>query len=143
MNAKDVEICFGDGIEYGHDQANVDYPVVFPTVQFELVITDGLHEAIEKARTDAGITLSPESDGWYNAYLGINDFTKTKLNTCIEAVVVNEPDQPDNEECYLISLSEDEQKDIFAAIDAQCRKRLGKSCEELLKEAEKEMEEED
>ena len=40
---------------------------------------------------------------------------------------------------YLIDLSEEEQIAIYERLDEQCRKYLGKSCEDLLKAAEKEM----
>ena len=63
------------------------------------------------------------------------------MDSCIELVVVN-ADSEDNEELYTIDLTEEEQVLIYAQLDEQCRRHEGKSCEELLKEAEKRMEEE-
>ena len=141
MKAEDIVVSFNDEIEYGVGKVFVVFPRVFPTVTFELEVTDGLKKAVDAARVKAGIKLRRDSDGWYDAYIGINSFTPSRLDTCIEAVVVNEPDQPDNEGTYMIDLTEDEQKEIFAEIDRQCKEKLGKSCEELLEEARKEMEE--
>ena len=62
------------------------------------------------------------------------------MGSCIEFVVVNS-DSPDNEESYTIDLTEEEQEFMYARLDAQCRKYLGKTCEELLAESHRELEE--
>ncbi len=82
-----------------------------------------------------------DDDGWYDFYTSINGFTDNRMGCCIEFVVVN-ADSEDNEEWYTIDLGEEEQMAVYNRLDEQCRKYLGKSCEELLKEAEKAMEEE-
>ena len=46
-----IKIDFESEISYGQDQAYISYPVVFPTVSFELLPTDFLCEA---ARTKIG-----------------------------------------------------------------------------------------
>lgn len=42
---------------------------------------------------------------------------------------------------YTIDLTEEEQEFMYARLDAQCRKYLGKTCEELLAESHRELEE--
>ena len=46
----------------------------------------------------------------------------------------------DNEKKYAIDLTAEEQAAVYKQLDSQCRTYLGKSCEELLAEAGKEME---
>ena len=53
-------------------------------------------------------------------------------------VVVNS-DSPDNEATYCIDLSPDEQAAMYNRLNEQCEERLGKGCEELLREADKQM----
>jgi hypothetical protein len=62
------------------------------------------------------------------------------MDSCLEFVVVNS-DSEDNEELYTIELNAEEQTAIYNRLDEQCRKYEGKSCEELLAEARKQMEE--
>jgi len=73
-------------------------------------------------------------DGWYNFQISINGFLSTKLDSCIEFVVVNS-DSEDNEQAYEIDLTEAEQELIYALLDKQCRAYFGKGCEKLLEEA--------
>lgn len=136
-----IVVDFNEEIIYGSNQANVNYPVRFPTVEFELLITDGLKNAIENLRTNNRIAVEEDPGCWYNAYVGINSFTSTKLDSCITAVVVNS-NQKDDEHTYTIDLDEDMQEMIYAVLDAQCREKLGKSCHELLEEAQKHLMEE-
>ena len=63
------------------------------------------------------------------------------MDGCIEFYVVN-ADSEDNESRYFIDLTAEEQSVIYARLDEQCKIYLGKSCEELLAEAGKELEEE-
>ena len=48
---------------------------------------------------------------------------------------------PDEEERYTIDLTEEEQRTVFSCLDEQCRKYLEKTCDDLLAEAGKQMEE--
>ena len=41
----------------------------------------------------------------------------------------------------LVDLTAEEQNEVFKRLDSQCREHEGKSCEELLKEAEEKMRE--
>jgi acylphosphatase len=81
-----------------------------------------------------------DNEGWYDFYVGINGFADNHMDSCIEFVVVN-ADSEDNEELYTIDLNGDEQAAVYARLDEQCRRYLGQSCEELLAEAKKRMEE--
>lgn len=80
-----------------------------------------------------------DQDGWYDFYIGLNDWDKTKVDTCIDAIVCNS-NSVDEGECYTIDLTPDEQIALYNRLDEQCRKYLGKSCEDLLAEARKAME---
>lgn len=146
-----VFVDFGSEIIYGSDQQNVNYPSVFPTVQFQLMATYGLSQIADRIRKDAGFNpMHPmdeftddtcDNEGWYDFYVGINGFTDNHMDSSIEFYVVN-ADSEDNEEKYTIDLTAEEQTAIYARLDEQCKRYLDKSCEELLAEAGKELEEE-
>ena len=127
----------------GDDQAYFCYPVRFPTVEFELSATTELCKIVDAIRKAKGFLPMLEDGGdgmgFYNLYLGLNGYTDSHLDTSIMAVVVNS-DSEDNEDYYLIDLSEDEQREIYEILDEQCRLNYEKSCEDLLKEARREME---
>ena len=127
----------------GDDQAYFCYPIRFPTVEFELSATKELCEIVDTIRKEKGylpmLEDGGDSEGWYDLYLGLNGFTDAHLDTSIMAVVVNS-DSEDNEDYYLIELSEDEQKEIYTILDDQCRRYYEKSCSDLLDEAHREME---
>ena len=127
----------------GDDQAYYSYPIRFPTVEFELAATTELCEIVDAIRKEKGYPPMLEDggdpEGFYNLYLGLNGYTDTHMDTSIMAVVVNS-DSEDNEDYYLIDLSEDEQKEIYTILDDQCRRYYEKSCVELLNEARREME---
>jgi len=145
-----VFIDFAAEVMYGDEQCGLDYPCRFPTVGFELMATNGLVQIADRIRKDAGFkpmhALDEFTDdtcdnaGWYDFYVGLNGFADNHMDTCIEFYVVNS-DSEDNEELYTIDLTADEQTAVYARLDEQCRKYLGKSCEDLLKEAEEKMRE--
>ena len=142
-------IDFGAEIMYGEDQCDVAFPCRFPTVGFQLMATSGLSQIADRIRKDLSFKPmhpmdeytdeSCDSEGFYDFYIGINDAGEVKADSCIEFVVVNS-DSPDNEARYSIDLDESEQEAVYIQLDEQCRKHLGKSCEELLAEAHKRME---
>lgn len=144
-----VYIDFGSEVIYGDDQVFVDYPCRFPTVGFQLIATDSLSQIADRIRVDAGFRpMHPldeytddtcDNEGWYDFYAGLNGFSDSRMDGCIEFVVVNS-DSPDNENRYTIDLTQDEQAAVFSRLDDQCRKYLGQSCEQLLAEAKKQME---
>ena len=119
-------------ILYGSDQAYISYPTRFATVTLPLLPTEDLRAAVNGLR--AG--YAPVDDMEF--FIGINDFTATKLDNCIEAIVTA-ADAPDAEDRYTIDLSEGDQREVFAALDKECREKLGKGCEELLAEAREKM----
>lgn len=125
ITAEAIRIDFDQEIEYGQDQANVTYPTVFPTVNFMLEDTE---ELIEAAANICGYG----KDCLYEFMIGINGFTRTGLDNCVQFLV--------DYEGYSIDLDEALQKEIYDALDKQCREKLGKGCADLLEEARKEME---
>ena len=143
-------IDFGAEIIYGEDQMYLAYPCRFATVGFQLMDTAALSQIADRIRKDAGFKPMHamdefteemcDQDGWYDFYVGLNDWSHSRLDSCIEFVVVSS-DAPDNEELYTIDLSGSEQESVYARLDEQCRKYLGKSCADLLKEAKERMEE--
>jgi len=130
--------------QLGDDQACLNYPMRYPTVEFELVDTIELCEIVDTIRKGKGYRPVLEEGGdtsaWYSMYLGLNGYTSTGLDTSILAIVVNS-DSEDNEQPYYLDLSEDEQRAIFKLLDEQCREHYGKSCADLLEEARQAMEE--
>ena len=146
----EIFIDFGSEIMYGDDQCYIDYPCRFPTVGFQLMATNGLVQIADRIRKDEGMRpMHPmdeytddtcDNEGCYDFYVGLNGFVDNHMDTCIEFVVVN-ADSEDNEELYTIDLTAEEQKAVYDRLDEQCRRYEGKSCEELLAEAEKRMEE--
>lgn len=146
----ELYIDFGSEIMYGDDQMYLDYPCRFATVGFQLMATAGLSRIADRIRKDLGFKpMHPmdeytdemcDQEGWYDFYVGLNDWSDSGLDACIEFVVVNS-DSPDNEELYTIDLTGSEQAAVYARLDAQCREYLGKSCVELMEEAKARMEE--
>lgn len=149
---ENIYIDFSSEILYGDDQAYISYPVVFPTVGFQLMATNGLVEIADRIRKDKGFRPmhamdeftddTCDNEGWYDFFIGLNGFTETHMDASLDFVVVNS-DSEDNEETYTIDLTEEEQIAIYNRLDEQCRKYEGKSCEELLAEAKKRMEEDE
>ena len=139
---------------YGEDQAYICCPERFPTVRFQLMPTVGLIEIVDRLRHKLGFKpMYPivgvdnggcddcydcDDDCCYDFFISLNGFTDSHLDTCIAAVVADS-DSVDNEDMYTIDLTEDEQRLLYKRFDEQCRRSLGKTCEELLKEAEEMM----
>ena len=111
-----AEIC------YGVSEAFVSHPCRFATAGFEVCGGNGLQLIVDGMREDA------EGDDNYAFYVGLNDYTKSKVDTCITAV-------SDNEETYIIDLSEEEQEALYRRLDEEAKKVYGMSCEEILEEA--------
>ena len=116
------------------------------------MVTEGLVQIADRIRKDEGYRpMHPldeftndtcDNEGWYDFYVGINGFADNHMDNCIEFVVVN-ADSEDNEELYTIDLLEQEQEAVYNRLDELCRKYLEQSCEDLLAEAEKRMEEDE
>ena len=141
-----VFIDFGAEILYGDDQMYLDYPCRFATVGFELIATDLLITIADRIRKDKGYRPMHPMDEYTDdtcdndGCVGLNDWSESKCDSCIEFVVVNS-DSEDNEELYTIDLGKDEETAMYNRLDEQCRQYLGKSCADLLAEAKKRMEE--
>lgn len=145
-----VFIDFGAEILYGADQINLDHPCRFATVEFELLATSVLCEIADCIRMEKGMKpMHPmeeytdetcDQDGFYNFYAGLNDWSESECDSCIEFIVVNS-DSEDNEEMYTIDMGRDEEAAMYNRLDEQCRQYLGKSCADLLTEAKGRMEE--
>ena len=137
-----VYIDVSSGYELGWDQAYVCYPIVFPTVSFRLMETPVLCQIADSIRMEAGFKPlydgGEEVSGWYDFHVGINGYTPSGLDTCIIFELVN-GDAPDTWESYVIDLSECEQVQIYERLNEECVEGFGKTCEELLEDAKKEM----
>ena len=146
----EVFIDFGAEIMYGEDQCNISFPCRFATVSFSLISTNGLSRIADRIRKELGFKpMHPmdeftdetcDLEGWYDFYVGINDYAENKMDSCITFIVANSASE-DNESMYNIDLTREDQDYVFARLDEQCRQYLGKGCPELLAEAVKEMEE--
>ena len=149
-----IRIDFGGEILYGSDQVIDTNPVRFPTVEFILKATDVLVEIADRIRFDKGYPpvypraegMNYDTDGFYNFYIGISKLPgvgqECRADKCVNFVVVNS-DSSDNEDMYDIELSESDQEIVLAVLDKQCRRYLGKGCDELLAEAESAMQEDE
>ena len=81
-----------------------------------------------------------DNDGWYEFFVGLNGFSANHMDNCLTFTVVNR-DSPDNEQSYTIDLSPYEQAALYDRLNEQCKDSLGQTCEELLDEARKRMDE--
>lgn len=143
-----IFIDFGADYQFSDEQINLTYPTRFPVVRFQLMATSLLVSLIDRMRKDSGFTpFYPvdeytesmcDKEGWYDFYIGLNGWSDSKVDCCIEAVVCNSS-SADEGELYTLYLTHDEQTILYNRLDEQCRKHLGKSCEELLMEASAEM----
>lgn len=143
-----VHIDFEADYEFGSDQAFVSYPCRFATVTFRLNETELLCRIADRIRQDAGFKPlyaidestgeMREEAGWYEFNIGINDYTDSKLDTCITFALINGT-TPDTEETYVIDLSPEEQKLIYERLNEECEEHLGRSCKDLLAEAGEQM----
>lgn len=142
-----IFIDVGAEVLYGHDQANVTYPCVFPTVNIELTPSDILCQLADKARAHKGgqpiypngCDAHDDDIGWYNFYVGLNGYTTTKVDTCISVTAIETGG--DCEGTFYIDIDDDAQREVFNVLDAQLKKTYGKGCDQMLKEAEDEMNE--
>ena len=145
-----VFIDFSCEVMFGDDQAYIDDPSRFPTVEFQLIATEGLSQIADRIRVDAGVLPmhavddytddTCDNDGWYEFFVGLNGFAANHMDNCVTFTVVNS-DSPDNEQSYSIELSPDEQAALYDRLNEQCKDGLGQDCEELLAEAQKQIDE--
>ena len=119
-------------------------------VELELYPTELLKRIADSIRREKGITLhEPDShchlcdqecalNGGYRFTFDLNDYEKYKVDTFI-FVQVDDPDAEDDCDLFDIGLSPDEQKLLYRILDEQL-KEYGRSCEELLEESRRKME---
>lgn len=138
-----IAVDFAAEYLLGSDQVCESYPVRFPTVGLELIATDTLNGIADQIRRKYGFQPmftddAQDLNGWYNFYIGLNGYFRHKVDNCITFTVVNS-DSPDNEQSYTIPLTVEERDLVFHEIDMECRKHLGKSADDLLAEAQAEL----
>ena len=124
-----AKIVPGD-IKYGVTQFIASSPVLFPTVTFRLKLTPELEKLAEKVDTSADGTQE------YTFYARITSYTKLKTDKHLMLVVYYEDG---DESTHMIELKEEARKALYERLDEQSRKKAGKSCCELLEEAEAKM----
>ena len=114
------------GVRYGSVQILTSSPALYPAVTFRLKLTPELERLAEK------IDKSADGTQEYVFYAGINSYTKSGTDNHLTLVVYYEDG---DEDLYMIELKEEAKKTLYDRLDDQCRKKLGKSCDKLLKEA--------
>lgn len=146
---ENISLCSMAEINYGSGEAYVTYPCRFATVDFEICAGYALQLMVDRMRKDLGFKpLEPidgedydkdcDQEGEYYFYVGLNDYTDSKVDSTI-SVLLDNSTSPDNGEIYEIDLSEEEQIALYNRLDEEARIVYGMSCEELLKEARKRM----
>lgn len=132
---------------YGNDQAYESYPVRFPTVNIPLESTALLYAVANMVRvvTDDKFTneiIGGDSglEGHFNFYIGLNGYTKSKVDNCITFTVQSDFASDDGEE-YTIDLDEQEQELAFSILSDILEKATGHDADWHLEQARKAMEE--
>ena len=131
---------------FGSDQAYDSVPVRFPTVHIVLEETGTLDDAADGIRMHLGKLplFTPNENGeyndrgWYNFSIGLNGYSETNVDNCIEFDVCEDVVE-DDYEVYDIFLSKAEQLEIKAVLDEQLKEYCDTSCAELLEEARQHM----
>ena len=126
---KHIRISAKD-VKYGSAQLFSSSPTLSPTVIFRLKLTPELETIAEKVDKSADGTQE------YVFFVGINSYTKSKTDNCLTLVVYQEDG---DESVYYIELKDGAKDALYERLDEQCRKKLGKSCKVLLKEAKKKL----
>ena len=138
----DIHVDEGDEIFYNYDQAYNSFPCVFPTVNLS-IWGYGLTEIANEIRGNDGLEplgTDGAADGWYNFDVFLNGYSETHIGNCITFVVASDFMEDDGYE-YEIPLTKEEQIVVYAILNADCERMLGKGCEELLEEAAQDNEE--
>ena len=120
-----------DSVKSGYTQVNAVSSALFPTVTFRLKLTPELEKIAEEVDKTADGTQE------YVFYAGINNYSKSKTDNYLMLLVYQEDG---DETLHLIELKESAKEVLYERLDEQCRKKLGKSCDKLLKEAKKRIE---
>ena len=127
-----IRIDFTGEFYNGFDQAYDSFPCVFPTVNIAL---DGDHDGLlsmaYEVRRRFGETDNDKA--WYDFNVGLNGYTKTHTDNCINFVVYG--DIPDDGCEYTIDLDEEEQAIVYDALNKELRDNGFHGCEQLLMNA--------
>ena len=128
------------------DQTFDTYPCRFATVSLMLENSQLLCNFADRIRENQGFrplnamdeytTETCDQSGWYDFYIRLNDYNKSKVDNCITFIVVN-CESADNEKSYAIDLSFEEQKVMLEQLNQECRRKYRKTCEDLLEETRK------
>ena len=111
------------------DQVCIKYPIVFNRVTLVLEPTDFLLNLADE--------LSEKKVGYYEFFLGINDYCK--IDTCIEClpyIVDEETGESIDIDLYgsfYIDLDEFDMANLYERLNELCLEKYGKSCEEMLR----------
>jgi len=140
-----IFIDFSWNFHFTTDQVFVSYPCKVAGVTFHLLSSEMLENLADYVRMENGhkpFQLRPgysecDNDGWYEFTIGINTYTKSKVDNFILCETLNTEDNSD--ENFGMDISEEEQKIIYDILDEQLKKYCDQGCEELLKQAEAEM----
>lgn len=136
-------LAYSDYPEAGSEKKNA-------RVELELYPTELLKRIADSIRMEKGITpREPDShchlcdqhcelNGGYKFTFDLNDYEQYKVDTFI-FVEVTDPDAEDVCDLFNIDLSPDEQKLLYRMLDEQL-KEYGRSCEEMLEESRRKME---
>ena len=93
-----IQLDSGAEVMYGSDQVYDTYPCRFPTVEFQLAATDALVEVADRIRMEKGyLPMHPrdgrsddvDNDGWYDFYVGYQDFPAIIRNANLTAALVS------------------------------------------------------
>lgn len=128
---KNILIDPDRGVTYGYDTVYDSVPIKFETVAIPLVPTDMIYAMVQEMRIQNGIT---DPGGTMQVYTGLNGYTKSHVDSCIECFI-DDPVSPDDNEFYYIDLDEREQKIVYDNLNEQLVAQTGKTAQEHLAEA--------
>ena len=140
-NVKDIILFKGETEPlFKSDEIFVSYPQVTPAVSFDLYPTEYLAEEADLIRERLGYKPffayleDRDPEGWYEFYVRINGYTKSRIDSCISFIVCN-TSADDDGYTYFINLSEEEQQVVYKRLNELCWEKFRKGCRVLLIEA--------
>lgn len=120
--------------KFGSGQAYNGYPVRVPTVRVPLLATDELMMFADQLRLNFGYEPGIP-DYRYQFSIGLNGFTPTGMDNCIEFFVMDS-DAVDYGMFYVLELDEEAQVTARGVLDVQMKVQFGFDCAGILREAE-------
>ena len=144
-----VAVNISEEFLYNSETDFLDGKKRFPRVEFCLIASNYLCKMADELREkgnhmpllfkDGEFGKDYDPYGWYNFYYGVSGGNEYKVDKAIAFSVASDFARDDGE-IYYIELSSEEQKLLYECIDKQFKMELGKSVEDILEEARKEME---